>query len=54
MAYKIKYPTLITSELATHHQLQEQMVNDLRGEIDAYNRRGVDDKIAIRLEVKAR
>lgn len=54
MAYKIKYPTLITSELPTHHQLPEQMVDDLRGEINAYNRRGADEKVTILFRGKSK
>ena len=44
MALKIKYPTLITSELETHHLLRQQMVDDVLGLINAYSRRGPDQK----------
>lgn len=54
MAYKIKYPTLITSELETHHLLRQQMVDDVLGLINAYRRRGPDQKEKINFRGKSR
>ncbi len=54
MALKIKYPTLITSELDTHHLLRQQMVEDVVGIINAYSRRGTDQKERIKYRGKSR
>ena len=54
MAYKIKYPTLVTSELETHHMLYQQMVDDVIGVITAYGRRAPNQKIEIKYRGKSR
>ena len=54
MALKIKYPTLITSELETHHLLRQQMVDDVLGLINAYGRRSPDQKERIKYRGKSR
>ena len=54
MVLKIKYPTLITSELETHHLLRQQMVDDVLGLINAYGRRGSDQKEIIKYRGKSR
>lgn len=54
MALKIKYPTLITSELDTHHILCQQMVDDLVASITAYGRRAPDQKERIKYRGKSR
>lgn len=47
MALKIKYPTLITSELPTHHRQYNQMKADVINKIDNYNNRSLDQKLRI-------
>lgn len=54
MALKIKYPTLITSELETHHLLCQQMVDDVLGLINAYRRRSPEQKEKIKYRGKSR
>lgn len=54
MALKIKYPTLITSELETHHLLRQQMVDDVLGLINAYGRRDPEQKERIKYRGKSR
>ena len=54
MALKIKYPTLITSELETHHLLWQQMVDDVVGMITAYGRRAPEQKERIKYRGKSR
>lgn len=54
MAWKIKYPTLITSELDTHHLLHRQMINDVTGVLTAYNRIAPADKLQIRYRGKSK
>lgn len=54
MAFKIKYPTLITSELDTHHLLRQQMVDDVVGMITAYGRRAPVQKERIKYRGKSR
>ena len=54
MALKIKYPTLITSELDTHHILCQQMVDDLLALIIAYGRRSPDQKERINYRGKSK
>lgn len=54
MALKIKYPTLITSELDTHHLLRQQMVDDVVGIITAYGRRQPNNKEKIKYRGKSR
>lgn len=52
MALKIKYPTLITSDLETHHLLRQQMVDDVVNLITAYGRRAPNQKERIDKEAK--
>ena len=47
MALKIKYPTLITSELDTHHRLYDQMRTDVVNQIDNYNNLPPQNKLRI-------
>lgn len=47
MAYKIKYPTLITGELATHYQQYNQMITDIVNNINNYNNRTPEQKLNI-------
>lgn len=47
MALKIKYPTLITSELETHHRLYDQMKTDVINQINNYNDLPPEDKLRI-------
>lgn len=47
MAYKIKYPTLITGELATHYQQYNQMIADVVNNINNYNNRTPEQKLNI-------
>ena len=54
MALKIKYPTLITSELTTHHLLYQEMVDDVVGLITAYSRRAPEQKLQIQYRGKSR
>lgn len=54
MALKIKYPTLITSELETHHLLRQQMVDDLVGVITAYGKRSPENKELIKFRGKSK
>lgn len=54
MALKIKYPTLITGELDTHHLLRQQMVDDVVGIITAYGKRLPEDKEKIKYRGKSR
>lgn len=54
MALKIKYPTLITSELDTHYLLRQQMVDDVVSIINAYGRRTSDQKERIKYRGKSR
>ena len=54
MAWKIKYPTLITSELSTHHLLHQQMIDDVVGIITAYTRKAPEDKLQIHYRGKTK
>ena len=54
MALKIKYPTLITSELETHHLSWQQMVDDVVTIITAYGRRSAEQKLKINYRGKSR
>ena len=54
MALKIKYPTLITSELDTHYLLHQQMVDDVVGLITAYGRRAPEQKEKVKYRGKSR
>lgn len=47
MALKIKYPTLITSYLQSHHQHTQQMIDDVTAKIDRYNNLAPDQKLRI-------
>lgn len=47
MALKIKYPTLITSELPTHNRQYNQMKADVVNKIDNYNNLAPDQKLRI-------
>lgn len=54
MVLKIKYPTLKTSELETHHLLRQEMVNDVVAMITAYGRRSPEHKEKIKYRGKSR
>ena len=54
MSWKIKYPTLITSELQTHHLLHQQMIDDVNGVITAYNRKAPEEKLQIHYRGKTK
>lgn len=43
-ALKIKFPTLVTGELVSHHHRLEDMVQDVKNAIDRYNNRSDDLK----------
>ncbi len=47
MALKIKFPTLITSHLQSHHQRTQQMIDDVTAKIDRYNNLRPEDKLRI-------
>ena len=47
MALKIKFPTLITSHLASHHLRTQQMIDDVTAKIDRYNNLAPTDKLRI-------
>lgn len=47
MALKIKFPTLITSHLQSHHQRTQQMIDDVTAKIDRYNNLVPADKLRI-------
>ncbi len=51
---KIKYPTLITSELDSHHMFPQQMVDDVIGIITAYGKRLPENKEKIKYRGKSR
>lgn len=47
MALKIKYPTLITSELESHFSRCDEMVSAVKNIIDNYNNIALADKFKI-------
>lgn len=47
MALKIKFPTLISGALNTHHLHTQQMKDDVSIKIDRYNNRAPEDKLRI-------
>lgn len=47
MTLKIKFPTLVTGELQTHHHRLADMVTDVINKIDRYNNRSDDQKLRI-------
>ena len=47
MALKIKFPTLITSNLVSHHQHTQQMINDVTAKINRYNNLRPEEKLRI-------
>lgn len=54
MALKIKYPTLITSELDSHYYLYQQMVADVITLLDGYSRNAPDQKLEIKYRGKSK
>lgn len=51
---KIKYPTLITSKLDSHHMFPQEMVDDVLGIIKAYGKRLPENKEKIKYRGKSR
>lgn len=47
MALKIKFPTLITSNLTTHHSRTQLMIDDVTNMIENYNNRAPEQKLRI-------
>ncbi len=47
MALKIKFPTLITSNLQTHYARTQLMIDDVANKIDNYNNRDPEQKLRI-------
>ena len=47
MALKIKYPTLITSDVGSHHRQYANMLEEVNNKINNYNNRAPDDKLRI-------
>lgn len=47
MALKIKYPTLITSDVETRHRQYANMLAEVSNKIDNYNNRAPEDKLRI-------
>lgn len=54
MAQKLKFPTLITAPLDTHHLRYEQMVEDVQNSIDNYNNRPAGEKLRIPFRGKSK
>lgn len=47
MVLKIKFPTLITSNLPTRHLRSQQMLDDVTSKINQYNNLAADHKLRI-------